>query len=354
MTNTEQLSESLMGIPIFPFAAGILVISVVFTGLARHLALRFKVIDHPNHRSMHQAPVPRGGGMSIVIITTAFYALLAWHETLPLALCFALSVPPLLVALIGLIDDFGHVSRRLRLATQIGSATIGILAIGSLPSISLPSGLWQPSNVLMPMAIIATVWLSNLYNFMDGINGLASLEAIFVLLSAAALCLINNALPWGFILIVFATVISGFLPWNFPRAKIFMGDSGSGFLGLSLGLLIVATGAQGALSIWSWIILLAVFITDASWTLVYRFATGQAWNEPHSSHAYQRISQASKSHTKVTLGVMLINTLWLLPLAWLAQNSPNAIYFTALAYAPLLVTCKRVKAGSLKPVTKAS
>ena len=352
--NTEQLSESLMGIPLWPFAAGILVMSVFFTGLARHLALRFKVIDHPNHRSMHQAPIPRGGGMSIVIITTAFYALLAWHKALPLHLCFALSIPPLLVAAIGLIDDFGHVSRRLRLGTQIGSAALGILAIGSLPSISLPTGIWQPSNALMPIAIIAIVWLSNLYNFMDGINGLASLEAIFVLLGAAALCLLNNALPWGFIFIVLAAVISGFLPWNFPRAKIFMGDSGSGFLGISLGLLIVTTGALGVLSLWSWIILLAVFITDASWTLIYRFATGQAWNEPHRSHAYQRISQACKSHVKVTLGVMLVNILWLLPLAWLAQNSSNALYFTTLAYLPLLLVCKKVNAGSLKPVLNAS
>jgi len=351
-TLVETLLETLLNKDLLPFALGILALSVLLTGFARYLALHFNVIDHPNHRSMHEVPVPRGGGMGIVIISTGFYAWLAWHKALPLHLCFALSVPPLMVALIGLIDDFGHVSRRLRLGTQIGSAALGLLAIGSLPAVELPSGLWQPSNLLMPIALIAMVWLSNLYNFMDGINGLASLEAIFVLLAAAALCLINKALPWGFILIVLAAAIAGFLPWNFPRAKIFMGDSGSGFLGLSFGLLIIATGVAGALSIWVWLILLAVFICDTSWTLIYRLATGQAWNEPHNSHAYQRISQAINSHVKVSLGATLINVLWLLPLACMAQNSSHGIYYTALAYLPLLALCWKTKAGAPKVVTK--
>jgi len=349
MTHSETLAGFLLNKDFLPFALGIVALSILLTGFARYLALRFNVMDHPNHRSMHELPVPRGGGMGIVIISTGFYAWLAWHNVLPLRLCFALSVPPLMVALIGLIDDFGHVSRRLRLGTQIGSAALGLLAIGSLPAIELPSGLWQPSNFLMPIALIAMVWLSNLYNFMDGINGLASLEAVFALLAAAALCLINEALPWGFILIVFAAAIAGFLPWNFPRAKIFMGDSGSGFLGLSFGFLIIATGVAGALSIWTWFILLAVFISDASWTLIYRLATGQAWNEPHNSHAYQRISQAINSHVKVSLGATLINVLWLLPLACMAENSSNGIYYATLAYLPLFAVCMKTRAGAPKP-----
>jgi len=350
MTHTETVGELLQNNDVLSFALGILALSVLLTGFARYLAQRFNVIDHPNHRSMHELPVPRGGGMAIVIIITGFYAWLAWHSALSLLLCFALSVPPLMVALIGLIDDFGHVSRRLRLGTQVGSAALGLLAIGALPAIELPSGLWQPSNILMPVALIAIVWLSNLYNFMDGINGLASLEAIFVLLAAAALCLINEALPWGFILIVLASAIAGFLPWNFPHAKIFMGDSGSGFLGLSFGLLIIATGVAGALSIWTWMILLAVFISDASWTLIYRLTTGQAWNEPHNSHAYQRISQAINSHVKVSLGAMLINVFWLLPLAWMAENSSNGIYYLTLAYLPLIAVCMKTNAGAPKAV----
>jgi len=352
MTHSETLGEFLQNKDVLPFALGILALSVLLTGCARYLAQRFNVIDHPNHRSMHELPVPRGGGMAIVIISTGFYAWLAWHKALPLLLCFALSVPPLMVAAIGLIDDFGHVSRRLRLGTQIGSAALGLLAIGSLPAIELPSGLWQPSNILMPIALIAIVWLSNLYNFMDGINGLASLEAIFVLLAAAALCLINEALPWGFILIVLASAIAGFLPWNFPRAKVFMGDSGSGFLGLSFGLLIIATAVAGALSVWTWIILLAVFISDASWTLIYRLSTGQAWNEPHNSHAYQRLSQTINSHVKVSLGVTLINIFWLLPLAYMAENSSHGLYYTALAFLPLLALCMKTKAGAPKLATE--
>jgi Fuc2NAc and GlcNAc transferase len=322
--------------------------SALLTGLVRLWAMRLHVIDTPNDRSMHVVPVPRGGGLSFAILIVVCWGLFAWGGLLPTTLCLALSLPPFAVALIGLLDDFRDTSRRLRLSVQLASAAIGILIIGSLPSLNLPSGSWQPSLLLLPLAVVFLVWLSNLFNFMDGINGLAGMEAVTVLAGAAYLALEHNPSGWSFALLVLAAIIAGFVPWNFPRARIFMGDCGSGFLGALIGLLALASAVESILSVWSWMILLGVFIVDATYTLARRFFSGQAWNEPHRRHAYQIICQHTDSHTGVTLGVVAINLLWLLPLAKLAQFSSQGLYWLILAYIPLIAVCLWVNAGSLE------
>ncbi len=310
--------------------------------------MRFQVIDVPNQRSMHKMPVPRGGGLSFVILTAVCFAVLAWTNVLPGRMCLALSIPPLAVGFIGLFDDFSHTSRRLRLAVQLFSATIGIWLIGGLPTLLLPTFTWQPSLLWLPLAAISLVWLTNLYNFMDGINGIAALEAITVLGGAAYLTSNQSSSEWSFALLIIAAIVAGFVPWNFPRAKIFMGDCGSGFLGCLIGLLVIATTVEQLLSLWSWMILLGVFLVDATWTLLRRMSSGQAWNEPHRSHAYQIISQKINHHAYVTLGIMAINLVWLLPLAKLAQYSSFGLYWVILAYTPLVLICVWTKAGSLE------
>ena len=132
--------------------------------------------------------------------------------------------------------------------------------------------------------------------------------------------------------------MAGFLVWNWPPAKIFMGDVGSGYVGFTISVFIVYSYITDLINIWVWLILLGVFIVDASITLVTRMITGQKWYAAHRSHAYQHLAQKWRSHKKVTLSVLAINIIWLLPIAWLAMMVPDSgDIFTALAYLPLVI-----------------
>ncbi len=330
------------------------VCSLLLTGLIKHWALRLQVMDTPNERSMHAAPIPRGGGLAFALLSTLCFAGLAWTEVLPARLAIGLGLASFAVALIGLIDDFGHVSKRLRLAVQLSGAAIGLFAIGALPELPLPTGIWQPSLLFLPLAAILLAWFTNLFNFMDGINGLAALEAITVFLAAAFLMLGQSPTAWTLTLFLLAAIVAGFVPWNFPRAKIFMGDCGSGFLGMLVGLVAFATATESLLSLWSWMILLGVFVVDTSFTLSVRFISGQAWNQAHRRHAYQIISQKTHKPTQVTLGVIAINLFWLFPLAKLAQNSSYGMFWLVLAYSPLVILCLWLGAGSLENTSESN
>ena len=139
-------------------------------------------------------------------------------------------------------------------------------------------------------------------------------------------------------LLVVAASVAGFLIWNWPPARIFMGDAGSGFLGFFVGALGWATVVHGRLSIWVWLILLGAFIVDATVTLLRRWYRGANLAEAHRSHAYQRLSRKYRSHLKITLGILVINIVWLDPLAYLAATHPSlGAASTAIAWLPLIV-----------------
>jgi Fuc2NAc and GlcNAc transferase len=132
--------------------------------------------------------------------------------------------------------------------------------------------------------------------------------------------------------------VGGFLLWNWPPARIFMGDAGSGFLGFVLGAMAWTTIAAGELSVWFWLILVGAFFVDATLTLLRRWRRGEPLATAHRSHAYQRLSRRFGSHLKVTLGFLLVNLVWLAPLAWLAALHPSfGAGLTLLAWAPLAV-----------------
>jgi Fuc2NAc and GlcNAc transferase len=212
--------------------------------------------------------------------------------------------------------------------------------------------------------VLLLVWLLNLYNFMDGIDGIASIEAISVLCGGSLLLAMHGSgaslVPW---LLLLATGVAGFLLWNWPPAKIFMGDAASGFLGFSLGVFACFSAAHGAMDIWSWMILLGLFVVDASWTLARRLLQGERWYQPHAKHAYQilarqRLAQLEAqglsleqaragAHQWVVFKVLLINVLWLTPLAYLASVQPGyGVVVLIVAYLPLILIEWRAGAGT--------
>jgi Fuc2NAc and GlcNAc transferase len=313
------------------------VVSVIGTGLMRRYALRHSVLDVPNQRSSHRAPTPRGGGVAIVAAFMIGTATLWTFGRVHPALATALLGAGTLVAVVGFVDDHSPIAARWRLLAHICAAVWALAWLGGLPPISI-GGTVQDLGVFGDLlAAVALVWLLNLYNFMDGIDGLAGIEAVTACVGAIVIFVAapDSTDAW-YAAALLAAAVLGFLVWNFPPAKIFMGDAGSGFLGITLGILALDAASRRPQWLWSWIILLGVFTVDATITLLFRLSRGEKLYEAHRSHAYQHAAQRYGSHRRVTLAVAAINVLWLLPLALLAGTGKlDGLFATVVAYVPL-------------------
>ena len=183
------------------------------------------------------------------------------------------------------------------------------------------------------------VWVMNLYNFIDGIDGLAAMGAVSMSAIAILVLLLSGA-DRSVVLILAALAVcsSGFLVFNWPPASIFMGDSGSQFLGFSFGALMATTLINGDLSLWSWLIIFGYFAGDTTTTTLVRVFVADKWYGEHRSHAYQNLARVWGSHLKVVRGVVLYHLLWILPLAIWSVLAPAAAPVAAvLALAPVVV-----------------
>jgi Fuc2NAc and GlcNAc transferase len=329
---------------IYPLILSAFLVSLAGTGVLRRYALAHRVLDVPNERSSHQLPMPRGGGVAIVVSFLGASSALAALGRIPASTTWAIVVGGSIVAAVGFVDDHRHLSARWRLLAHFTAAIWAVVLLmdsgGELSSIGI-KGLWAA------VAVVAIVWLLNLYNFMDGIDGLAGIQAVTVGLAVASMHLVRGSadVSWWLPAIMMASA-AGFLVWNFPPAKIFMGDAGSGFVGFVLGVLALADTRYSPDTIWGWVILLAVFVTDATVTLCRRAANGERIWEAHRTHAYQIASRRAGGHRPVTLVVAAINLGWLLPLSLLAVTGRmHGAVAAVIAYAPLLALGVRIGAG---------
>ncbi|MDQ6769256.1 MAG: glycosyltransferase family 4 protein [Gemmatimonadota bacterium] len=325
----------------------VFVASLGLTGWFRRHALAHLLLDVPNYRSSHAIATPRGGGVAIVLSTLAALLALGWTHRLDRPSVGSLCVGGALVALIGFVDDREHVAPRWRLVGHFAAASWALVMLGGAPPLAA-MGLVLVSGWLgFVIAALYLVWMLNLTNFMDGIDGIAGVEAITVCLSAVLLS--GVAAPGEHLWIaplVLASATLGFLVWNWPPAKIFMGDAGSGFLGLTLAVCSLRAGWVVNRLFWSWAILLGVFVVDATVTLIRRMARGERFYEAHRSHAYQHAAVQRGAHMPVTVAVGIINICWLLPVAlvvglgWL-----DGLTGVLISYAPLVVAAVRLNAG---------
>jgi len=337
-------------LPMIPWGIFFLVagVSLLLTGVIRRYAVARNLIDIPNNRSSHQIPTPRGGGLAIVAVFFAGLLCLWLIGSLPTRIFLALSGGGGLVAWVGFMDDHRHVAPRWRLGAHFLGAAWGLFWLGELPPLSVFGHLLYLGWPGYLLAALYLVWLLNLYNFMDGIDGIAGIEAITVCLGGGlAYALSAQAGQDWLVPVLLLSAVAGFLYWNFPQAKIFMGDVGSGFLGLILGLLSIRAGQVEPELFWCWAILLGVFVVDATTTLLRRVMRGEAFHEAHCSHAYQYASRRFAAHRQVSIAVGLINLLWLLPLALLvARGSLPGLAGLLIAYAPLVWCAFAYKAGA--------
>ena len=324
--------------------------SLVLTGVLRRYALSRSLLDIPNARSSHSVPTPRGGGVAIVISFLLALPVMAALGWLAWPLLWALLGAGSVVAILGFIDDHRHVAARWRLLGHFAAAFWVLFWLEGAPPLRFFGADVQLGWLGLGLAALYLVWLLNLYNFMDGIDGIASVEAVCVGLGGALLALLVTANSASQLLpLLLAVAVLGFLYWNFPPARIFMGDAGSGFLGINLGVLSLQAAWVAPQLLWSWLILLGVFIVDATCTLVRRLLRGDKVYQAHRSHAYQYASRRYGGHLPVTLAVLAINLLWLLPLAVVvAMDFMDGLLALLLAYAPLVWLAGRFRAGALE------
>ena len=321
-------------------------VSALVTGLVRKFALSHGVMDIPNERSSHAAPTPRGGGLSMVLACSAVFAVLGVLGVMPAPLCIALIAGGGAVAAIGFLDDRRPLPAGLRLAVHAAAAVWAVAWLGGLPPIRVGDVLLSSGWSGGVLAVLGIIWSLNLFNFMDGIDGIAASEAAFV--SGAATFLGLSAMHAGVAppAAVLCAAACGFLCWNWPPARIFMGDVGSGYLGFVVSVLALAATRSDPVAVWVWLILGGVFFVDATVTLARRTARGDRVYEAHRSHAYQWLARRWGKHLPVTLAVLTVNVLWLLPAAWFASRHPwSAAWVVLAAYLPLIVLVVAAGAG---------
>lgn len=332
---------------IFALSIVFFILTLLFTGYMRHYALKKNIIDNPNERSSHSVPTPRGGGVAVVCSYLLALAVLMYSQQLELHTGLTLIIAGFIIALLGFLDDHGHINAMVRLAIHFLVAIGVVFSLGGFSEVNVFNGfeLGFFANII---AVLFLVWLLNLYNFMDGINGIASVEAITTVVSMAILYYVLKTTLNSDILWLLTACVFGFLLWNFPKAKIFMGDACSGFLGLILGILALIALKENLALFCAWIICLGVFVVDATYTLIKRVLSGYKMYDAHRSHSYQILSRRWGSHTPVTLIVAVINLFWLFPIAYMTvmQQWTYPELAVLIAYLPLILIAIKLRAGN--------
>ena len=335
--------------------AVLLLVSALSVACVTAAVIRFSprigLVDIPVARSAHSRPRPLGGGIALAAPLFAYgvYGLLANTQVISLAGlvgCFVVFV-------VGLVDDFRPVSLRLRLPLQFLAAALIVQSL-SLPAVDFFLFQLEFPWLLAALAVVSLVWLCNLVNFMDGIDGIVATQLLYCSLACACLIALGAA-PLGNELereavlglcAILAGSALGFLLWNWSPARLFMGDAGSVFCGFALGLLAFRTLELGLVSVWSWLLLLGAFVADTGVTLLRRALRGVALSEGHSEHAYQHLARRWDSHPRVVLSLLAVNVFYLFPLAWLAGIYPQyGVIFAGVGLFPLAAAAGIVGAG---------
>ncbi len=283
----------------------VFLLSVYFGYIFKRYALKKGLIDNPNHRSSHTIPTPRGAGIVFIGLWYIFVLISGIMEKISWQIILILA-PTLLVSIISYLDDYYTLSAKIRFSIQSLASIIVLIFLGN---IILELGFFSIHFFLITFIFLflALIWSTNLFNFMDGMDGLAATEAIFILGVGGLLTYLNGGIELSHLLWGLVALLMGFLVWNRPKAKIFMGDVGSA----SLGFVILVSGliAQKYYQVpfVLWLMLYGAFLFDSTATLIRRLLKGEKWYEAHRKHAYQRLHQAGWSHAKILYALIAVN-----------------------------------------------
>lgn len=308
-------------VQLFVIAVSLWAASLVLTWGVCQIATARSILDVPNERSSHRTPTPRGAGIAIAAVTLLALAWFTSIGVLSRAVGLGLIGGGTAVALVGWLDDTRGVTPLKRAIVHCCAAIWAVAWIGDLPN-TIAGGHLAVSVISSILAVLGITWAVNFYNFMDGIDGIAGGEGVVVAGASATLLWHSGLEGLAIAEVAMGAACLGFLFWNWPPAKIFMGDVGSGFLGFLFSSLIFAGRSSGRIS-WTVLALpLGLFIADATLTLVRRMLAGERWSNAHRRHAYQRAVQAGYSHSGVASAVMA-GTVLLGVCAWVAMRDPE-------------------------------
>jgi UDP-N-acetylmuramyl pentapeptide phosphotransferase/UDP-N-acetylglucosamine-1-phosphate transferase len=306
-----------------PFAqllVGTLLAAAVAGALLTQLAIvysrRARLVDEPGQRRSHAAPTARGGGIAIVLVLLAAVPWAIAQAQLPSRAGVAFALGLALVAAIGWLDDH----RPLRVSTRL----VVHFAAAAIWAWHLPRGgdALVPGLIVGAVQVVALVAAINFWNFMDGINGLIATQSIAAALCALLLFLIGLEPGWSLVCAALIGAGLGFLPFNFPRARIFLGDVGSGGLGFACGALLLQAQASDAVDLPGALLVASVIGIDAGLTLLGRMARGRRWYNAHREHLYQWLVRRGRSHADVTSLYLLWSLLVVLPVLVLMRSMP--------------------------------
>lgn len=285
-------------------ASGVLLAFVVSAVVTRVLWTHgfglLRIVDHPNDRSLHQTPVPRTGGLG-VLLGLAVAATALWRGP-PSGTWAWLATAVALVGVVSFLDDRSGVPPHWRLLAHVAAG--GLLVGGGIlwMDLVLPWGQWYlPLSAALPLTLLCVVWMINLYNFMDGMDGFAGGMAVFGFGALAVLGWQAGDLEYATAAAIVAAAAGGFLTSNFPPARIFLGDAGSSTLGLLAAGLSLLGARRAIFPLWAAGLAFSPFIVDATWTLGRRLRRGERLWEAHRSHHYQRLVLAGWGHRKTLL-----------------------------------------------------
>jgi len=292
----------------------------------------FYVLDHPNDRSLHDAPTPRAGGLAIIITIAVFLVVISATTDFNFSDFTWLAISSALIAAVSYIDDHVDLPFLLRLVIQITAAGLLIYGGFSISDIQFPGFLLQlPDFVSYMITGLFIVWMTNLYNFMDGMDGFAGGMTVIGFGTLALVGWQAGYEDYMLVNLLIAAATSGFLVFNFPPARIFMGDVGSSFLGfLAAGSSIWASKLE-ILPLWFSILIFSPFIVDATVTLLRRLITGKKIWEAHKTHYYQILAQSGWGHKRTVLWEYVLMLLCSMS-AVFALGQPSWIHWLVISF----------------------
>jgi len=303
------------------------------------LLRRGAVLDLPNERSLHVAPTPRGGGIAVIgVSVVAWLVLCAGGVLPPAAIVVALAAAGL--GIVSWFDDLRGLSPGLRLLAQFVAVAAGIWALPHDTSHGAIFQGWLPPGLDAIAGALLWVWFANLFNFMDGIDGIAGSEAAAIGVGIVLVATLGGGLELAAPAAAVAAAALGFLVWNWAPARIFMGDVGSVPLGYLLGFLLYGLALRGQ---WQAALILPLyFLADATLTLMRRLLRGERVWQAHREHFYQRAVQRGLGHDAVVMRVIAADIV-LIACAWAATMGWGfaALAVAALTVAALLVALSR-------------
>ena len=312
----------------------IFISSFILTWLVRLTAIKKSLLDIPNERSSHNIPTPRGGGLAIAITWFIGISYLNFIGKINSNLYYAL-LSGILISIISFIDDIFSLKSTPRIIIQAISTALALYFIGGVSKIDLGFFIFENKLILTTLAFVGIIWFINLFNFIDGIDGYAASESIFVFLGLYLI--LGNSF-----LFLMVMAVAGFIPWNWDKAKIFMGDIGSTLLGFSIIIIALYFNKTGEFNILNSLILTSLFWFDATLTLFRRYLNKEKLSEAHKKHAYQRIVQFGFSHQKTVLISIFINIILLLITLFSYYNNKLTLLCFTLSLVLLFIVNKLI------------